>query len=141
MSVLSRRICRTWSRRCYLRANVLQPHGRLTAKRLKPSWRPCRLPPKGEAPQPLSRGHVNSSTMAPKSTRSTKLTRATTKGILGGMAALLGVREAANVLGVHENTLRRWAEKGYLKPVVNPSGVRRFRLDEIQRLRSRMYDG
>jgi excisionase family DNA binding protein len=57
------------------------------------------------------------------------------------MAALLGVREAANVLGVHENTLRRWAEKGYLKPVVNPSGVRRFRLDEIQRLRSRMYDG
>jgi excisionase family DNA binding protein len=57
------------------------------------------------------------------------------------MGALLGVREAASVLGVHENTLRRWAEKGYLKPVVNPSGVRRFRKDEIAQLRRRMYDG
>lgn len=51
------------------------------------------------------------------------------------------MREAANVLGVHENTLRRWAEKGYLKPVVNPSGVRRFRKDEVHQLRRRMYDG
>lgn len=57
------------------------------------------------------------------------------------MGALLGVREAANVLGVHENTLRRWAEKGYLKPVVNPSGVRRFRKGDIQQLRRRMYGG
>ena len=79
--------------------------------------------------------------MPTKSTRSLNLTKSTTQRILSAMGALLGVREAANVLGVHENTLRRWAEKGYLKPVVNPSGVRRFRKDEIAQLRRRMYDG
>jgi excisionase family DNA binding protein len=57
------------------------------------------------------------------------------------MSALLGVREAASRLGVHENTLRRWAEKGYLKAVVNPTGVRRFRKEDIEAIHRRMYEG
>lgn len=57
------------------------------------------------------------------------------------MQALLGVREAANALGVHENTLRRWADKGLIKPVVNPTGVRRFRREDVAALHARMYEG
>jgi excisionase family DNA binding protein len=53
---------------------------------------------------------------------------------------LLGVRNAAKQLGVHENTLRRWEEQGVLQACRLPSGVRRFRTDEIARLRAEIYD-
>jgi predicted site-specific integrase-resolvase len=54
---------------------------------------------------------------------------------------LLQVRQAALMLGVHENTIRRWEEKGLLHAVRLPSGVRRFDSREIAAVRSRMYEG
>lgn len=55
------------------------------------------------------------------------------------MAELMQVRQAAKVLGVHENTLRRWEERGLLRAVRLPSGVRRFRADDVDELRRRMF--
>jgi excisionase family DNA binding protein len=52
---------------------------------------------------------------------------------------LLGVRSAAEQLGVHENTLRRWEQNGLVDAVRLPSGVRRFRADDISALREQMY--
>lgn len=53
---------------------------------------------------------------------------------------LLQVREAAKALGVHENTLRRWADAGLIQVVRLPSGVRRVPADEIERLQKQMYE-
>lgn len=52
---------------------------------------------------------------------------------------LLGVRSAARELSVHENTLRRWEQAGLVKAVRLPSGVRRFRAQDIAQLRHEMY--
>ncbi|HEX8204465.1 MAG TPA: MerR family DNA-binding transcriptional regulator [Solirubrobacteraceae bacterium] len=52
---------------------------------------------------------------------------------------LLQVRTAAQLLGVHENTLRRWESAGFIKAVRLPSGVRRFRPEDVQSLRDEMY--
>jgi excisionase family DNA binding protein len=57
------------------------------------------------------------------------------------VTTLLQVRQAARALGVHENTLRRWEEKGLLHAVRLPSGVRRFDAREIEAVRARMYEG
>lgn len=57
------------------------------------------------------------------------------------MSALLQVREAARRLGVHENTLRRWEQSGYLAAVRLPSGVRRFRAEDVEAVRARMFEG
>ena len=56
---------------------------------------------------------------------------------------LLQVRQAAGMLGVHENTLRRWEEKGLLRAVRLPSGRSPAFSDsrEIEAVRSRMYEG
>jgi excisionase family DNA binding protein len=56
------------------------------------------------------------------------------------MASLIGVRDAAEALGVHENTLRRWEKAGLVRAVKLPSGVRRFRPEDIDRLRKEMYE-
>lgn len=49
----------------------------------------------------------------------------------------VGVREAAQVLGVHENTIRNMVNDGRLHARELPgSGFRRIPLTEIQRLRS-----
>jgi putative resolvase len=53
--------------------------------------------------------------------------------------ALLGVREAARRLGVHENTLRRWEQSGLIHAVKLPTGVRRFRAEDIQKLVDEMH--
>jgi excisionase family DNA binding protein len=53
--------------------------------------------------------------------------------------ALLGVREAARRLGVHENTLRRWEQSGLINAVKLPTGVRRFRAEDVQRLHDEMH--
>lgn len=53
--------------------------------------------------------------------------------------ALLGVREAARRLGVHENTLRRWEASGLIHAVRLPTGVRRFREEDVQRLHDEMH--
>ena len=51
----------------------------------------------------------------------------------------LSVRETARRLGVHENTVRNWEERGLLRAVRLPgSGYRRFDLAEVERLRTEM---
>lgn len=57
------------------------------------------------------------------------------------MAQLMQVRQAAQALGVHENTIRRWEERGLLHAVRLPSGVRRFRPDDVERVRKQMFSG
>jgi excisionase family DNA binding protein len=53
--------------------------------------------------------------------------------------ALLGVREAARRLGVHENTLRRWEQAGLIHAVKLPTGVRRFRTEDVEKLVREMH--
>lgn len=55
--------------------------------------------------------------------------------------ALMQVREAARALGVSENTIRRWEERGLIPAVRLPSGVRRFRPEDIDAAKVRMYEG
>jgi excisionase family DNA binding protein len=57
------------------------------------------------------------------------------------MAQLMQVRQAARTLGVHENTIRRWEERGLLRAVRLPSGVRRFRPEDVEAVRARMFSG
>ena len=57
------------------------------------------------------------------------------------MAELMQVREAARALGVSENTIRRWEERGLIPAVRLPSGVRRFRREDIDAIKARMYEG
>ncbi len=53
---------------------------------------------------------------------------------------LLRIREAAHRLGVHENTIRNWIERGLLKFVQLPgSGYRRLRGQDVERLRAMMF--
>ena len=55
--------------------------------------------------------------------------------------SLMTVRDSARGLGVHENTLRRWEEKGLIRAVKLPSGVRRFRSEDVLALRRQMFTG
>ena len=49
-------------------------------------------------------------------------------------ASLLTIREAARVLHVHPNTVRRWHDMGLLSGYrVGPRGDRRFKLAEMER--------
>jgi excisionase family DNA binding protein len=57
------------------------------------------------------------------------------------MAQLMKVREVARTLGVHENTVRRWEERGLLLSVRLPSGVRRFRPEDVEAVRAEMFSG
>ena len=57
------------------------------------------------------------------------------------MAQLMQVRQAAQTLGVHENTIRRWEERGLLHAVRLPSGVRRFRPEDVEKVREQMFSG
>lgn len=51
---------------------------------------------------------------------------------------LLPVREAARLLHVHENTIRRWATDGFLPCVkIGPRGDRRFRITDIYKMLER----
>jgi excisionase family DNA binding protein len=54
---------------------------------------------------------------------------------------LMQVREAARALGVSENTMRRWEQRGLIPAVRLPSGVRRFRRADIESAQAQMYDG
>lgn len=57
----------------------------------------------------------------------------------GGMTErLLSVSEAARELGVSETTIRRWADEGILRTIRLPTGGRRFRRDEIERMKRAM---
>jgi excisionase family DNA binding protein len=51
----------------------------------------------------------------------------------------LNVRETAARLGVHENTVRNWEERGLLRAIKLPgSGYRRFDQAEVERMRDEM---
>lgn len=51
----------------------------------------------------------------------------------------MNVRETAEQLGVHENTVRNWETSGLLRGIKLPgSGFRRFPREEVQRLRAEM---
>ena len=47
--------------------------------------------------------------------------------------------EAAERLGVHPNTLAGWVKRGWLTGVQMPSGEVRFREEEFEALRERIY--
>lgn len=55
--------------------------------------------------------------------------------------SLMTVRASARGLGVHENTVRRWEAKGLIRAVRLPSGVRRFRSEDVLALRRQMFTG
>ena len=57
------------------------------------------------------------------------------------MTELMQVRAAARELGVSENTLRRWEQRGLLRAVRLPSGVRSFRPEDIAAVRAQMFSG
>ena len=53
---------------------------------------------------------------------------------------LLTTRQAAEILNVHENTIRRWSEKGIIKPFrIGPRADRRFTESEIIALNDRIH--
>jgi len=49
--------------------------------------------------------------------------------------AMLFVGEAADFVGVHADTLRRWEERGLIRAVRTPTNHRRFRVGDLRRLR------
>ena len=52
----------------------------------------------------------------------------------------LNVRQTAEELGVHENTVRNLERRGELKAIRLPgSGFRRFRKEDVDRMRSEMW--
>jgi excisionase family DNA binding protein len=54
---------------------------------------------------------------------------------------LLNVRDTARALGVHENTVRNWEERGIIRAVRLPgSGYRRFAVQDVERLRTEMFE-
>lgn len=44
----------------------------------------------------------------------------------------LSTSQAAKHLGVHPNTIRRWADNGKLSAMITPGGHRRFALEDLQ---------
>lgn len=50
----------------------------------------------------------------------------------------LTISQAAARLGIHQNTLRGWADRGIVAHVKLLSGYRRFDPDEIERVRQGM---
>jgi excisionase family DNA binding protein len=53
----------------------------------------------------------------------------------------LNVRETARRLGVHENTVRNWADRGVLRPLRLPgSGYRRFDVADVDRIAREMRE-
>ncbi len=51
---------------------------------------------------------------------------------------LLTISEAANRLGVHQKTLRAWADKGLVAHIRTPTGYRRFDPADIEQLERTM---
>lgn len=53
----------------------------------------------------------------------------------------LTLREAARLLGVHESTVRRYADRGLISSSRLPSGVRRLRREDVDALAHRAGGG
>ena len=54
---------------------------------------------------------------------------------------LLTVAKAAEVLGVHGDTLRDWDNAGVLPSIRTPGGHRRFRLSDLEALKGNFPAG
>lgn len=52
--------------------------------------------------------------------------------------SIVGISEAARRLGVHPNTLRKWADDGTIPSLRMPSGHRRFDVEELARFKEAM---
>lgn len=50
----------------------------------------------------------------------------------------VGITEAALILGVHPNTLRKWADEGLVPFILRPSGHRRFDRERLEQFREDM---
>ena len=49
---------------------------------------------------------------------------------------LVGIKEASRLLGVCQDTLRDWDNKGFFPAVKTPGGQRRFRLSDVKRVQA-----
>jgi len=47
---------------------------------------------------------------------------------------LLKIKEAAKLLGINEQTLRKWVENKKIECIILPTGHRRFKISDINRL-------
>lgn len=56
----------------------------------------------------------------------------------GPVNRLLTISQAAERLGVHQKTLRAWADKGLVAHVKTPTGYRLFDPEELDRLQAEM---
>jgi excisionase family DNA binding protein len=54
---------------------------------------------------------------------------------------LLTISQAAALLGIHQNTLRAWVDKGLVPASRLPSGHRRFSAEQIEQIRQQMVEG
>lgn len=52
-------------------------------------------------------------------------------------ADLITTSAAAELAGVHVNTIRNWADRGYLTPTKLPSGVRRYDANQVKNVTSK----
>lgn len=52
---------------------------------------------------------------------------------------LLTIKQAAAELGVHPNTLRRWADNGTVPVTKLPSGYRRWSAEQIAQIKQNIY--
>ena len=50
------------------------------------------------------------------------------------MTELLPIRDAAAKVGVHPQTLRRWEAEGRISSLRTPSGQRRYRREDVEKL-------
>ena len=53
----------------------------------------------------------------------------------------LTVSQAAQLLDVHQNTIRHWSDRGIIRAVWLPTGQRRFELTEVERVRKGYFAG
>lgn len=49
------------------------------------------------------------------------------------------IRAAARRLGVHENTVRNWIDRGVIQAARLPSGIRRIALKDVERLEAEIF--
>jgi excisionase family DNA binding protein len=49
------------------------------------------------------------------------------------------ISDAADRLGVHENTVRNWMDQGLLDGYRTPTGRRKLRLESVERLEREMF--
>jgi excisionase family DNA binding protein len=55
---------------------------------------------------------------------------------------LITISEAAQMLEVHRNTVRNWADRGIIRAVRLPgNGQRRFQVQEVERVREGYFAG